>query len=990
MRSRPVRRLAAMPLTLLAGPANAGKVALLLDRYLNDIDREPVLIVPNRADIDRVERDLLERTGALLGGQIGTFDDLFETIARSNGHHRPLVTDAQRTLLVRDVVARARLSELGRSARFAGFADALGAAVSELESGLVEPDELDGELGELVRAYRAELDRLGLWDRDLERRHAAERVAGELGAWDGRPVYAYGFEDLTGAQWALLEALTGRADVAVSLPYEPGRAVFSSLEQTAGDLARLADGRIEELPPGYHRYAHPALAHLERALFSDETAEPPPSEGAVRFLEGAGARGAVELVADEIAELIRAGTSPDAIVVVCPSLERYRTVLDTAFGALGLPYSVEGRVRLGQTAFGHALLSLLRFAWLGGGRAELYAFMRSPFSGLRRDHVDFLEGRLRGRAVHTPARVEEETVKLRGQGLPFLEALRSAASPLAAVRGLAGTMLGSAYGHESPPADASARLDLRAHETVLRLLDELGGWQELGQAIGVEDIAAALERAQLRLGSPADVGRVAVLDLLRARTRRYEIVFVLGLEEGSLPRRAETPRLLDDDLRRELEASSRARLPRPEPVARERYLFYTACTRPTRRLYLVREAATDDGSPREPSPFWDDVRALFDPHDTARWTERRPLSALVQPLADAPSERERLRAAAALAATDTAGARELARAYGWERRIDRALCAFRRSTALTHPLVLEELGARATFSVTELESFAECSSIWLLERLVDPRTIDGEVDARLRGSVAHQTLYRFFSGLPKALKIDRVEAARLDEALAFLRECFHDALAGHVHGRLELTDVQRHELEQSLWRDLEQFARLEAESELPLVPRRFEVLFGGERSAPELRRGLDLGGFALTGKIDRIDVDPFSARGIVQDYKSGASAHSAQQIDSELKLQIPLYMLVLRDLVGIEPLGGLYRALAGERKARGLLRAEAKEDGLPGFSSRDYLDDDAFWGVVDRAQDHARGFVARIRSGDVRHDPKGGGPCPSWCDLWSICRVKRA
>jgi ATP-dependent helicase/DNAse subunit B len=979
-----------MPLTLLAGPANAGKVALLLDRYLADIDREPVLIVPNRADIDRVERDLLERVGALLGGRIGTFDDVFEQIARSNGHHRPLVTDAQRALLVRDVVARARLAQLGRSARFAGFANALGVAVSELESGLVEPDEIDGELGELVRAYREQLDRLGLWDRDLERRHAAERVAGDLAGWDGRPVYAYGFEDLTGAQWGLLEALAGRADVTVSLPYEPGRAVFTSLEQTAGDLARLADGRIEELPPGYHRYAHPALAALERTLFSDETIEPSPSEGAVRFLESAGSRGAVELVADEILKLIRTGTSPDAIAVVCPSLERWRSVLDTGFGSLGVPYALEGQVRLAQTAFGHALLSLLRFAWFGGGRADLYAFMRSPFSGLRREHVDFLEGRLRGRAVHTPERVEEETLKLRGQGLPFLDSLRSAASPLDAVRALAGAMLGAAYGHESPPVDESARLDLRAHEAVLQLLDELAGWQELGQAVGVEDVSAALERVQLRLGSAAEPGRVAVLDLLRARTRRYEVVFVLGLEEGSLPRRTETPRLLDDDARRELEASTRARLPRPEPVARERYLFYTACTRATRRLYLVREAATDDGSPRQPSPFWDDVRELYDQQDVARWTTRRPLSALVWPLGDAPSDRERLRAAAALAATDRDRARDLARAYGWERRIDRAVGAFRRSTALTHPLVLEELAARTTFSVTELESFAECSSIWLLERVVDPRTIDGEVDARLRGSVAHQTLYRFFSGLPKQLKTDRVEAERIDEALSFLRECFQDALAGHVYGRLELTEVQRHELEQRLWRDLEQFIRLESESELPLVPRRFEVSFGSERSAPELRRGLELGGFSLSGKIDRIDVDPFSARGIVQDYKSGVSAHSAQQIDSELKLQIPLYMLVLRDLVGVEPLGGLYRALAGERKARGLLRADAREDGLPGFSARDYLDDESFWGVVDRAQEHARGFVARIRSGDVKHDPKGGGPCPTWCDLGSICRVRRA
>src|SRR5262249_15173089 len=157
------------------------------------------------------------------------------------------------------------------------------------------------------------------------------------------------------------------------------RPVFASLEETATDLARLAEGRIEELPPGYHRYAPAALAHLERTLFSDQPSPPVASEGAIRFLEGAGARGAAELVAEEIVTLIRTGTSPEAIAVVCPSLDRFRSVLDTVFGVLGVPYAIEGRSRLGRTAFGHALLSLLRSTWLGGGRADLYAFMRSPF-----------------------------------------------------------------------------------------------------------------------------------------------------------------------------------------------------------------------------------------------------------------------------------------------------------------------------------------------------------------------------------------------------------------------------------------------------------------------------------------------------------------------------------------------------------------------------------------------------------------------------------
>jgi ATP-dependent helicase/DNAse subunit B len=300
--------------------------------------------------------------------------------------------------------------------------------------------------------------------------------------------------------------------------------------------------------------------------------------------------------------------------------------------------------------------------------------------------------------------------------------------------------------------------------------------------------------------------------------------------------------------------------------------------------------------------------------------------------------------------------------------------------------VLAELGARESFNVTELEAFATCSSIWFVERLLSPRSIDAEVDAKLRGSIAHTTLHRFYAGLPKEVGTERVEAGRLEDAVRFLRRCFEDALAGV---RQELTDLERRELEGRLWRDLERFVSEEARSESPLVPRRFEVSFGTERSAPELQRGLDLEGFSLSGKIDRIDVDPFSARGIVWDYKSGKTAFSAAKIDSELRLQIPLYMLVLRDLVGIEPLGGLYRALAGEGDARGLLRASARDDGVPGFQRNDYRDEDEFWAQIDRAAEHARGFVGRIRSGDVRHDPLGDGGCPSWCDLAPMCRVRR-
>jgi ATP-dependent helicase/nuclease subunit B len=978
-----------VPLRLIAGPANAGKVELLLGRYLAALESpdgaEPVLIVPNRADVDRVELELLARRPALLGGTIGTFDDLFRRLAGGSADPRRQLGRAEQTLLVRRVVSGAELHGFARSAERAGFVDSLERALDELDEGLLTPDALGGELGALYAGYRDELDRLARWDRGLLRSHAVERLRTDLDAWHGEPVFAYGFEDLTGAEWAVLEALAARTEVTVSLPYEPGRPAFAALRRTAEDLAGLASGAVEELPPRYSAVAPPALAHLERSLFSDEPGEPPPLDGVIRFFEGAGSRGTLELVGDEVLALARGGMSPERIGLVVPSHERIRGALETVLGSFGIPYASDGELRLTQTPLVHALTALLRFAWGGGTRHDLFEFLRSPFSGLERRSVDFVEGRLRGRAVQAPERVVEEAERLRDAPLPALGELREAADPVEAVRALAERMLRNAYGLERPPADAASRLDLRAYETLRRLLAELEGWRELSGELSYEDVLTAVERAPLPRRPGDDAGRVAVVDLRRARTRRFDAVFVLGLEEGSLPRRGTSSPFLDEETRRGLEDRG-ARLERPDPVEVDRYLFYTACTRASQRLYLVREAADDDGSPREASPFWHDVQALFDGEDVRRWTRRRPLSALTWPLEEAPTERERLRALAELAAREATPADALARANGWERRLERARGAFERPTRLTHPLLLEQLSSRTAFAVTELERFADCSSAWFVERFLDPKTIDAEPDAKQRGSVAHSALYRFFSRVPADLGVEKLEPQHVEAATGLMRRCLDDALAGV---RMDLTEMQERELDQTLWRDLAALVEEECESSSPLVPRRFEVSFGSERASPELQRGLELGsGLTLSGKIDRIDVDPFGARGVVQDYKSGKSAYSARQIESELRLQIPLYMLVLRDLVGLEPLGGLYRPLAGARKPRGLVRGSETET-LQGYVSHDYLDEESFWGVVESARETATGLAERIRAGDVRHDPLGG-ECPSWCDLWRVCRIERA
>jgi len=90
-----------MPLTLLLGPANCGKVAQLIDRFAEQIDAgaAPTLVVPTRPDVELAERDLLVRRSAVLGGMIGTFEDLFERVLERSGEPSAALATLPRRLV---------------------------------------------------------------------------------------------------------------------------------------------------------------------------------------------------------------------------------------------------------------------------------------------------------------------------------------------------------------------------------------------------------------------------------------------------------------------------------------------------------------------------------------------------------------------------------------------------------------------------------------------------------------------------------------------------------------------------------------------------------------------------------------------------------------------------------------------------------------------------------------------------------------------------
>ena len=497
-------------------------------------------------------------------------------------------------------------------------------------------------------------------------------------------------------------------------------------------------------------------------------------------------------------------------------------------------------------------------------------------------------------------------------------------------------------------ADARVARDLRSACSELRGLAAADP-DLLGPPGDVIDGLAPVRVREPSALSGSEPG-VLLADPLAIRARRFRAVFVCGLQDGEVPRRPEPEPFLSDDDRRALAVATGLRLPPHEDVLdRERSLFYAAVSRPEDVLFLSWRSSDEEGNPAAPSVFVDDVRALF---DDSLWEQRgtRLLADVTWTPRDAPTPHELRRAYAAARSEpdpDPLGAPET-----------EALLAI--------------LAARDTEPARGLEAFAACGVRWLIDHFLHPERIEPDPEPMQRGSLAHAVLERTLALLRERTGSAAIVPERLDDALAALRDALDERIGGRGRAR-------RRALLRGLEADLERYLRTEAEHGAGYEPEALEWSFG----RPEDPHGplpLGAGAGAVTGRVDRIDRGPGGAA-IVRDYK-GRTAVGGAKWEDDLQLQVPLYLLAVRELLGREPVAGLYQPLAGRKlDARGLVR-----DDVPGdYVRTDKVDAAGFDDALEAVRALAARTAAELHAGRIR-------PCPERCSnrgcrYPAICRA---
>ncbi|HET8639228.1 MAG TPA: PD-(D/E)XK nuclease family protein [Solirubrobacterales bacterium] len=1007
-----------MPLNLIHGPPNSGRRGLIRERFVDALDREPVLVVPNMDDVFGFERELCADQ-VVLGGSVMTFGALFRTVATMGGSPPgPELTASQRLQAISAAISE-RQRELGplrRSASHPGFVTAFERLLDELQAAGVNPEAVGPEAMTLeTSAYMSDLASLCLGYTEVRRRlqrtdaHVVARDAIALlredpELWRQRPLFIYGFDDLTGNQLELLGALAGIAEVTMAFPFEEGRAALAA---RAGLLGRLRSqiGVAEEVvtEPRPENTSNPLLYHLERHFGILGSPVHEAAEGLV-LLRSAGERGEAEAIAAEVAKLISAGADPAEIAIVARDPARRGPTLASVLESYGISTALEAELPVSGTAVGGALIALLE-AEFGAGRAsDLLRYLRGP-SGIAPRHVDWLERTVRRRRLQSAA--EALAVwEVEGRAPPHdLARLRKAAgSPSALVEAVgkcAATMASRPMrdAEDGPLPGPGDGVELRAAAAISSALGELAEMDRLSPR--PEDLVDVLRGLEFRVWSGPVEGRVRIASPYRLRAARFDHVVVASLQDGEFPRRDRG----SDPFLSESQRESLGLEPRRDTEAEERYLFYACLSLPRESLFLSYRDSDDGGAAEARSPFIDEVLLLLPHGETVEGVEEaitrgRDLAQVAHPVAEAPSESELARAIAAQGANEdttalleAAGAGERVR----ERvgaRIDaarRAEAATRAPGPLTNPAVIESLAAIPAYGGTTLEQFDLCSYMWFASHELDPQPLDPVPDALIQGGLIHEALFRLYKERPQGDPLPR--PASLSAWTGRGRQLVAEIAAEREMGR--------HPAERAILRRVETLlARFLAE-EAARDPRGFEpwlleAAFGEEEDSD--RPALEIDGWKLHGAIDRVDRDG-EGRAVVIDYKFSGGVTPLEKFEEKAKLQLQLYLLAVAEHWGARPVGGLYHPLraTSARRPRGALLSEA----VPALSSyqpynNDLLDGEGMEELLGQARRRAGEIVARIRSGDIRRDP-GPAPglrnhdvCPPFCEFAPICRRDRA
>ncbi len=738
------------------------------------------------------------------------------------------------------------------------------------------------------------------------------------------------------------------------------RKMVNALLKAAGEMSfPVADPVRIDAHEKSRFHDNPVLSHLEQNIFRIPTGIYRELCGdAVEIVSVLSPREELRCAAAEISTLVREDNYRYRdFAIVCSELQEYEKYADEIFAKFDIPGFTDKKQPVEYHPLTELIRSLPEIADTDYSIESVFRYLRTGLAGFSQDEVDLLEnyciekgirgakkwnsgfrapssghGRLREddqRAAEELAVVNSLRKRFADQTKEVIGAFRKsdatvlertkAVYDLLCSLGVEEALREETKRFEEAGDEINASLNRQIYKIVIDLLDKvvdlLGG-----EIIPASDYAEILDAgfSSAKVGTIPPGGDCVILgDLERTRLEGIKVLFLLGANDGAIPKKNRRQSILSPHDRELMEEHGMELAPgEREQVFLQRFYLYLTLTKPSDRLCITCSRMDGDGNAIRPSYMVPVLEKMFT-NLTAE--EIAPRGFL--PTVTAKSSVETY--LAGLTDTDDSPpAEEWKALHMWYMEHDPWRDTISELFDAHFPVYekkrLDPALARALYgdvlfsSFTRLEKFGGCAFAHFIEyglKLAERREFTFESPDM--GTLFHEVLQKYGRSVEENGGWGSVEEELSDELLrealgSAVSELYDPSLFETASGAYTLERVYRI-LRRSIWAITEQIQRGE------FLPAGYEVSVGGEipegsgaGEAGAAETGSDETGAAevgsdeaeavpramIIGRVDRMDVCDDGERVSVRvfDYKSSKTELHLQNVYYGRQLQLPVYL----------------------------------------------------------------------------------------------------
>ncbi len=654
------------------GGAGYGKTkACLLEisAYLKkDKQNKIIYIVPEQFSMQAEKSIVMLTEGkATTSAQVLSFKRLaFHVYSKTGEIGKTLLDDMGKIMLIRKI-AQDISNELlifKKSIDKQGFLDNLSSMITELFQYNISPDSFL----ELIPKVKSESLRIKLNDiykifmnyckqttclsTDTALSFLPDKI-NNSGFLDNTYVWIDGFDGFTPQEYKVIESILINAkQTTISLTVKDNKISYENLKHedpfyetksTVNEITKIADecGILIEPPLFLQKYlrSKKELAFLEHSFFSYSKVKYVSDVENISIIKCSNKYSEAFVIAEKIIEFVRSSQNKfNDIAILTGGLLEYEKAIKSTFNTYNIPYFIDQK----EDVLCHPLVELIRsaidifiFNW---NYESVFRFLKTGLTSFNRDEVDILENYVIAYGIksykwklekwkygfESGMFSEQQIHELKDKLLNDLKYIYPAKNTVKGFAIMIFEMLNSLYINiklsqwaDEMNACGNIFLALKHNQIWEKVCDlfeklvETLGEREVNLRQFKEMVDAGFNAIELSVIPPTQ-DQVVVGDLERTRLAQIKMLFILGANDGILPKAIDENNLIGDDERSEIKTLGVNIAPdSKQKISYEQFLIYSALTKPTEQLILTYSIGNLEGKAKRPSMLIPKLLKLF-------------------------------------------------------------------------------------------------------------------------------------------------------------------------------------------------------------------------------------------------------------------------------------------------------------------------------------------------------------------------------------------